>query len=188
MEILSNLVVRQADLSYQRMFGMRTVECRILGVVGVCGPITLRRLCREIGVDKSHGSRMVTKLVADGLVERQADETDQRSFYLALTPAGRRMYGRIDAEAAAHNRVWIDALPAEHREIFLECLDRLTERSRAMLHDETAFGEARAAAAGGPPAATEPDRAPLLVDPDLARQLHRLLGALLDGEPAAGER
>lgn len=181
LENLSNLVSKHADLSYQRMFGMRTVECRIIGVVGAFGPVTLRRVCADTGVDKSHGSRMVAKLVGDGVLERRDDAADQRSFYLVLSPKGRRLYARLNVEASARNQAWMEGLPEEHREIFLACLDRLTERARQLLASEAANGEERAIEASGHDVARpDEERAPLLVDVELAQRLHRMLGSLLE--------
>jgi DNA-binding MarR family transcriptional regulator len=67
-----------------------------------------RELAVRAGLDPSTVSRAVAALVAQGLVERRADQRDGRASVLALTPAGRaalddahRSYGDLLDRALA---------------------------------------------------------------------------------------
>jgi DNA-binding MarR family transcriptional regulator len=51
------------------------------------GPMTVRRLARELGVSEVTVSRFVKALVQNGWVERNRNPDDQREFFLA--PTGR---------------------------------------------------------------------------------------------------
>lgn len=57
-------------------------------------PIRLSELNRRVLLSQPALSRMVDRLVARGLVRREADETDGRSVLLGLTEAGREQQRR----------------------------------------------------------------------------------------------
>ncbi|MDX3904782.1 MAG: MarR family transcriptional regulator [Pigmentiphaga sp.] len=178
LEMLAALVASRNELRHQRRFGLRSVECHILGIVGAQAPISLRKLCSELGLDKSNGSRLVVKLEERGLLERYPDPVDKRSFYLLLTGTGTEMHARIHADAVERNAEWLEGLAASKRGVFLECIAQLTAHSRAML--------VREAAASGQPAVvheshgkTDPAQELVLVERARLEQLHAQLGALL---------
>lgn len=184
LEKLSSITVKHGEQLYQRLYGLRIVECRMLGVVSAFGPVTLRQACIEIGVDKSQGSRLVAQMIQRGLLERRDDPTDQRSFYLLLTPEGQRLHQRVNATAVERNRLWLEGLPAERRADFLDGLERLTRHAQAMLAKEAARHRARELAPLPTHEQVEPAplaNRPLLVDPATLRELHAQLGKLLDG-------
>lgn len=181
LDVLASITAKHGELLYQRLVGLRIVECRILGVVAHFGPVTLRQTCVEVGIDKGQGSRLVARLLEAGLLDRRDDAADQRSFYLLLTPAGRQMHARIAAAATARNQRWMAGLPADQQTVFAECLDLLTRHAQQMLQDEGALG---AVAAPALPLHQQADPAPdaerpLVVAPALLRDLHRRLGELL---------
>lgn len=182
LETLSSIAAKIGELRYQRLFGLRTVECRILAVVATYGPISLRRLCVEINLEKSQGSRLVAKLVQLGLLERRDDPADQRSFYLLLSPSGVELHAQISAVAIERNRQWMKGLPADRHAVFFECLELLTRHSQAMLAEEAGLApDLRLAPAPThelrePPTAQNPL---LLVEHSRLKALHEQLGELL---------
>lgn len=182
LETLSLIASRIGELRYQRLFGLRAVECRILAVVAAYGPVSLRRLCVEINLEKSHGSRLVAKLVQLGLLERRDDPADQRSFYLLLSPSGVELHEQISAVAIERNRQWMKGLPADKHAVFFECLELLTRHSQAMLAEEAGLApDLRLAPAPThelrePPPAQNPL---LLVERSRLKALHEQLGELL---------
>lgn len=178
LEMLAALVADRNELRHQRRFGLRSVECHILGIVGAQAPIPLRRLCAELGLDKSHGSRLVVRLEERGLLERCDDPTDKRSFYLLLTPQGADMHTRIHADAVERNAEWLEGLAASRRDAFVENIAQLTAHARTLLAQEQA-------AAGQPPAPRRDDaetaetRGLLLVERAKLQQLHERVAELL---------
>jgi DNA-binding MarR family transcriptional regulator len=181
LDVLSTIATRHGELLYQRVVGLRIVECRILGVVAHFGPVTLRQTCTEVGIDKGQGSRLVARLLDAGLLDRRDDPEDQRSFYLLLSPAGQRMHARIAAAAAARNERWMQGLPADLRAPFIDCVERLTRHTQAMLAEESARS-----ATPLPPMprheqaepVSDAER-PLIVAPAALRDLHRRIGELI---------
>jgi MarR family transcriptional repressor of emrRAB len=72
-------------------------------------------LARILGLTSSGTVRLVDRLVAAGLVRRERPATDARVATLRLTPAGRRMAGKITAARAGVLRDAMAVLDAEER-------------------------------------------------------------------------
>jgi DNA-binding MarR family transcriptional regulator len=181
LDLLNSMSAKHGELLYQRLFGLRAIECRALGVVAHHGPVTLKQASIELGIDKGQASRLVTQLLANGLLERHDDPADQRSFFLLLSPAGRRLHDRVAVAAAARNEEWLQGLPEAQRALFVECLDQLSRHTQRMLHEESARS-----ASPQPPlplrergeGAAVPER-PVIVQPQALRDLQRQLAVLL---------
>ena len=71
----------------------------ILEALTRLGPVSLNRLATELFVEKSTASRLVSGLEEKGYVSRVADPEDRRALRLELTPAGRELQERINADA-----------------------------------------------------------------------------------------
>ncbi len=72
-----------------------TPQLRVLVMLSQVEPLNLTAVARALGVNASNASRTCDQLVTGGLVDRRADVTDRRSISLSLTPAGRRLVGRL---------------------------------------------------------------------------------------------
>jgi DNA-binding MarR family transcriptional regulator len=132
-ELLARQSRRHADADYRRTIGLGVLQCRVIGMVGSQGPLTLRELCAGSDIEKTYASRVVAKLTELGLVRKSADPADQRSFVIAVTTAGQRAYDRIYRIAQARNERWLAALSQEQRETFFDCLDILASASRKLI-------------------------------------------------------
>jgi DNA-binding MarR family transcriptional regulator len=187
LETLATITAKHGEMLYQRHFGMRMDECRLLGVVLAYEPVSLRRACVELGMDKSMGSRLVARHVRSGLLERRDDPVDQRSFYLVLSAAGRELITRINAVAVARNRDWLAGLPPAERDAFLAHIDRQIAHARELLDREM-----RRAKRAPPPAPSHErggvssrEPGPVLVEREALADVHRRLGELLEQSSGA---
>jgi DNA-binding MarR family transcriptional regulator len=127
---------RFVELRYRRKFGLRTPEVGILAVVGASSPVSFKMTCIETDLEKSKVSRVVAQLLNKGLLKKHDDPNDQRSFYLALTAAGKKLYWAMYADAVARNEQWLSILPKKQRVQFLASLDRLIQHSQKLLEEE----------------------------------------------------
>ena len=93
-------------------------------------------LARALGRDKSTVTAALRDLEARGLVSRQGNDEDRRSYGVSLTAAGGRLLAQLRHHAEAHDRA-VDAVVGPDKAWLLAILDRL----------------ARALAADTPPAA-----------------------------------
>lgn len=74
-------------------------ESRLFYELSQAGHANGAELARAMGVDPAYLSRMLRRLVADGLVAVTPNARDGRSNQLALTPDGDQAVSRIDAAA-----------------------------------------------------------------------------------------
>ncbi len=91
--------------------GRTLAEVRLIHEIGATGPTTARVLASALGIDEAQLSRMIGRLVNEGVVERQADAADGRQQFLILSAAGQRLL----AEFSAQSRSAIAALVPESR-------------------------------------------------------------------------
>ena len=90
-------------------------EYDVLYTLSKCAePVRQGELHRHVLLSQPALSRMVDRLVARGLVERQADLADGRGVRLSLTPAGRHWQRRVGGRhALGVTRAMTAALDAE---------------------------------------------------------------------------
>ena len=183
--LLAGMTARQAELRFLRQFGLRLLECRIVGMVGTLGALSLKQICRETDIEKAHASRLVNRLQQRGLVEKYESSRDLRSISVELTAAGRALYDAIYADAIDRNEAWLSVLSADERRQFVGLVDRLIEQSRLMLAQDLPAAETppvssvaidgAAETAAAQPAAG----AQVVLDADLAHGLYTALAAAL---------
>ena len=127
---------RFVELRYRRKFGLRIPEVGIMAVVGASSPLSVKMTCLESDLEKSKVSRVVVQLLEKDLLNKHEDPADQRSFYLSLTAAGKKLYWAMYRDAVARNEEWVSVLPKKQRAQFLASLDRLTQHSQKLLEEE----------------------------------------------------
>lgn len=184
--LLAGMSARHAELRFVKQFGLRLLECRIVGMVGTLGALSLKQICRETDIEKAHASRLVDRLQQRGLVEKFESSQDLRSISVELTAAGRKLHKALYADAIERNEAWLSVLSANERRQFVALVDKLIEKSRAMLAASATGtaskpGAARADEAAAAAPAPGHSRPPVLLDGELARNLHVALGAALSG-------
>jgi DNA-binding MarR family transcriptional regulator len=129
---LAKTVDQHAEASHRQESGLGLQECRVIGVVGAYGSISFKVLCELAELEKSNGSRMVSRLIEQGFIERHEDPSDQRSFFVAPTPAGRKLRREIHRSAQERNDAWLSVLSTEQRAQFSTCLQLLQDQARSM--------------------------------------------------------
>jgi len=68
--------------------GRTLAEVRLIHEMGARGPLTARVLAQDLGIDEAQLSRMIGRLLREGMVERRADAVDGRQAFLNLSVAG----------------------------------------------------------------------------------------------------
>jgi DNA-binding MarR family transcriptional regulator len=182
LETLASLTARHGESMYQRLFGLRLVECQLLGVVRAHEPVSLRRACIELGIDKSLGSRLVARNIRAGLLDRRDDPADQRSFYLVLSEVGRALIARINVAAMERNREWIAGLPTLAQSDFMDRIDAQIVHARDMLDRELQRSRRTPPPAPSHELNGVPERepGPVLVDREILQKIYRSVGEMLE--------
>jgi MarR family 2-MHQ and catechol resistance regulon transcriptional repressor len=120
-------------------FGLGTTEFGVLEVLHHRGQLPVCEVQRRILVESSSTTYVVDKLVKRGLVRRRASERDRRVILLALTPAGRRLIGRIFPPHANAMRRAVRALPTRDQVQAVRLLRALGSGAAARLADKAAY-------------------------------------------------
>jgi len=131
--LLAGMSVRHAEQRFIKHFGLRLLETRIIGLVGTLGDLSLKEICAESDIEKGHASRIVSRLIARGLVEKLGSKRDQRAICVRLTQAGQAMHAALYAESVARNARWLAVLTSEERDQLLALVEKLIVHTRVLL-------------------------------------------------------
>lgn len=80
--------------------GVSTPRSKVLFEVSRRGPVRLTDLARAVGITQGTASTLIDALAREGLIERQADDSDRRVTLLQTTAAGQR---QAESWAAAYS-------------------------------------------------------------------------------------
>jgi DNA-binding MarR family transcriptional regulator len=95
---IGRLSRRLRSTAAAREAGLTPTATSILLGVDRGGPVRLAELAEWEGINPTLLSRVVAKLVDDGLLERTSDEGDRRAAWVSATAAGHRLAERMRRE------------------------------------------------------------------------------------------
>lgn len=107
-------------------------EGRVLYEIASRGHTTLAEIARSLGMDPGYASRLLHKLVAEGLVALSPNPADRRSNVVALTREGDAAFAQLDAASD----VAVGQLLAPIDPLRREALLRAMRTIRTVLGDE----------------------------------------------------
>ena len=87
--------------------------------------IDVNGLAARLGVEQSHASLLVDRLVRTELVERSINGDDRRARVLRLTARGTKLYQRLRRAAPARQDRMLAPLTSAERDLFLDFLVRI---------------------------------------------------------------
>jgi DNA-binding MarR family transcriptional regulator len=140
---VANLLSRGAAMRYRREFGVSLWEWRTLALLGAHSPQSLNELASAAALDKSQMSRVVSGLIARGLVSRAADARDGRGIRLALTKAGTGVHLGLMRAASERNDAFLGCLGKSERACLERALAKIADEARAFIHHENELARAR---------------------------------------------
>jgi DNA-binding MarR family transcriptional regulator len=88
-------------------------------------------LAKAIHYDKTRLVRLLDRLEAEGLVAREADPADRRSYLVRITPQGRRRHAAVVQDIRAMEDELLAAVPARERAALHGALARLARGDEA---------------------------------------------------------
>ena len=107
--------------------GVTLPQCHAVVEIGRKGSLSLNSLAELLGLDKSTVSKTVDKLVAGGLLVREADQQDRRYVVLKLTEQGMVFYNGIEERMEGYFSLALQAIPEGKRAQVLESLALLAK-------------------------------------------------------------
>lgn len=129
---LAEVISRGAAQVFERRFGVKNTELRILVQLGGREGLAVNELARRTHVDKGWISRSLRALEKRGLVTRASHPTDTRASLVTLTAEGRRLVTRFAPVARARNERLLDGL--DRHEVH-RLLDALMARAEDILEN-----------------------------------------------------
>jgi len=114
---------------YSARFGLDIPGWRVIATLGQFGRVTAKMIGGHSQMHKTKVSRALMQLQARGLVERSPNPHDKREAFIALTPAGRTIYGEIVPLALAYQNDLLAALDELQRRQLDTIIARLTEEA-----------------------------------------------------------
>ncbi|MEW2178412.1 MarR family transcriptional regulator [Streptomyces sp. NPDC005406] len=115
----SRLAERLADR------GLRLRHMAVLAALVDFGPHVQRELAARLTIDRSDIVKIIDELAAAGLVDRARDLTDRRRVSVTVSPAGRALFDRLQADAAAVQEDVLAPLNARERARLTALLTRV---------------------------------------------------------------
>jgi DNA-binding MarR family transcriptional regulator len=128
---LAGKISNSASVAYRPRFGVGITDWRIMAMLASEPWISAGRICSATGLDKAAVSRSVRALQSTGLIDIQADPTDQRRQSVALTRKGVALHDRIVKLAIEREERLLQGFSAAERKRLLDYLVRLQARVQA---------------------------------------------------------
>ncbi|MBA2239221.1 MAG: MarR family transcriptional regulator [Lysobacter sp.] len=122
---LSNLLRRATSDCYVRGMKISAREWRVLGMLGLKGPLTPTQLAELTAMDRATITRAGDRLEKLGYCRRIPNEQDNRSFLMTLSPEGDRQCAAIIPKMARSGERCRSVFSAGEQALLLELLDRL---------------------------------------------------------------
>lgn len=132
----ADAVRRGGVMRLRRLHDVSLMEWRTLALIDHLQPVRLRDLATEAAADKAQVSRIVSALVARGLVQRQSPGRDTRSAHLALTSSGRAKLAGLLRSVEQFDRSVAVALQSAEAELLLSLLARVRTQALELMEDE----------------------------------------------------
>jgi DNA-binding MarR family transcriptional regulator len=90
--------------------------------------ISQRELAAQLGMHASRLVGVVDEMESLGLVAREGNTDDRRTYSLQITPKGREVLKEVAKVSQQHNEALLAALSSEEREILASLLQRIADQ------------------------------------------------------------
>lgn len=125
---LADLVSREFSQIYRSRHGMTRPEWRAFATLGQFGTATATDIVNHSSMHKTKVSRAVASLEKRGWLMRTPDTADRRTEHLTLSPAGRKIYGKLVALAKSYEAEFLARISGADADAIQRGLDALETR------------------------------------------------------------
>jgi len=126
---LSNLIRQTTSDVHLERAGVPGREWRVLGMIGLRGPLSAAETADLTGMDRATITRSVDRLESAGLVQRTRDPDDRRRIVLEVTARGRRKCDHIIPLMRKDGRYYESVLTNKEIRLLLDVIERLENRA-----------------------------------------------------------
>lgn len=131
LEIIANEAIARNDAIFLRELGYSIREVRVLRIVDDNPGVTFVEVWDKSGLERSLTSRILQKLIGDGLLVRTSSDTDARKYHLSTSKAGKALRERGKALSDALEGLLLGAFLPEDRQRLFEQIERLGQWVRS---------------------------------------------------------
>lgn len=118
-------------LSLWREHRLTLTQARCLRLLSD-GPLPAGALAQRLSLSAPSLTRILERLEARELVQRQPDEDDRRKVWVHLSPAGRDLLGALRLWQDSPLAVAVQEMPEERRLQLAQLLEELVDRAEAL--------------------------------------------------------
>lgn len=105
------------DLNQQQFVVLKEIEEK--------GPLSQKKICSELLLEKSNASKIIRKLESKGLVEIASSQEDSRISLLTVTEKGKRIINQGMQLLNEWNKKWLKSLPKKDIKHAIDILGKL---------------------------------------------------------------
>lgn len=102
-------------------------ECAALMLLGQADTLTVQAFAKQMGLEKTWASRLVSRLEEGGLVRRAANPADSRSVLIELTAKGKAEKRKLSDGLNEHAINLLNCVPAAERANVTRALHHLRD-------------------------------------------------------------
>lgn len=107
-------------------YGISAAQAPLLLMLSAADGQCQKDLAQRLGIKPSSLTTMVGRMERAGVIERQKNEADQRSFHVYLTPKGRRAAKKLRAVIRFINERNLAGFRSEEKILFLRFMEQMT--------------------------------------------------------------
>jgi MarR family transcriptional regulator, organic hydroperoxide resistance regulator len=119
----------RVDRSLQQT-GLRLGQFQVLRHLWETDGLTPREIAARLDVEMPTVTRTVQRMIRDGLVRREAHQSDARSVRIYLTKRGTELQPMLDELIEQETERAMRGFDEEDRQALIEMLDRISENTR----------------------------------------------------------
>lgn len=123
--VLSERVSRRLSVEYGRTHGLAVPEWRVLVHLMRSGTASVRDIQTRVNLEKPRVSRAVSRLEADGLVQKAQSEGDGRLIAISLTQKGRAALAQIIPATTEIEERLLGSISPDDLQTFLTVMEQL---------------------------------------------------------------
>jgi DNA-binding MarR family transcriptional regulator len=142
LSLLATQINRAIANAYVRSFSRPAHAWKIVTVLGAFGPLSASQINSHTSLEMDKVTRIVDRLIEQGLATRVQDPDDRRRVVIALSARGKRVNAQIEQMIVDMEREFLIVLSRDERDSFYMLLDRLQARADQVFADKRRWSPA----------------------------------------------
>lgn len=130
--ILSNRIGRAFYGEVETKYGVTIAEWRVMLTVASEPGVSAAEITNRWAIEKMAVNRAIQRLVDNGHVSRTRDPDDRRSYRLALTAKGTKLYDKITPDADKRYQEIQSAVSNEELDVMVTALQKMIRRAEEL--------------------------------------------------------